>query len=557
MRVSQQMLFDRYVFNLNSSLTTLMDLNTKAQTQKKINKPSDDPTGMTRILDHRDTLRSLEEYQENISTAKGWLGSQDEALMQTSTILTRAKELATQAATGTLDANNREQISYEMRSLFDQLVGLSNTEFEDNSIFAGNKINNNAFQEVLWLTTNDETFGNSADFTVQGASETTVLVQYFDSSDTLSAGDNMQLSNGNIGVRYSIDGGKTFKDDGYVNWNGTQAEVVLPSSGAGVVFHSDATVKVNDYTDTETSEGTWMWIRPSVQYLGDSEDPPAQVQQLGPGSTSGTITASAAGSYLNKDIAVRIDNASAVALDEEIEFSYSLDGGINWITDNIANADSSASNATLSVGNGGILYLNSSGGNTLQPGQQFVIRPQVADIDLDISSSEKVTINGIGKDIFGGIFIDPQAVLAADGSQITLGSSNAGRVFQSSAAPKMALTIQGDDEFSKNMFEVMGNLIAFTETNNQTGVQQCLENLKNVEDHVMNQMAVVGGRENRLDISQNIIEGLELNEKSLISSIEDADVSELMTELAQQQIIYESVLRSTSMIMQMGLSNYI
>ena len=39
MRVTQQMLFNRYVNNLNSSLTSLMDLNTKSQTQKRINKP--------------------------------------------------------------------------------------------------------------------------------------------------------------------------------------------------------------------------------------------------------------------------------------------------------------------------------------------------------------------------------------------------------------------------------------------------------------------------------------------------------------------------------------
>lgn len=558
MRVSQQMLFDRYVFNLNTSLTTLMDLNTKAQTQKKINKASDDPTGMTRILDHRDTLRSLEEYKENISTAKGWLKSQDEALMQTSVIMTRAKELATQAATGTLDDNNREQISYEMRSLFDQLVGLSNTEFEDNSVFAGNKVDGNAFQQVMWLTTNDASFGDSADFTVQGTSNKTVLVQYYDKSGTPQApGTNMQLSDADLGVRYSIDGGKTFKTNGSVVPSGTGYEVVLPDSGAGVVFHSDATVKLNDPSSTQTHDGTWMWIRPAVQYLGDDEDPVAQVQQLGPGSTSGTILASSAGGLLNQDVTVRIDNASPVALDEEIQFSYSMDGGINWVSGNIANADTTASHATLSVGNGGILYLNSNGGNTLQPSQQFIIRPRVADIDLDISASERVTINGVGKDIFGGVYIDPQYGNSGTGTQVTLGSSNAGRMLMSAAAPKMSVSIQGQEEYTQNLFEVMGNLIAFTETNNQTGIQQCLANLKNAEDHIMNQVAVVGGRENRLDVGETILDGLQLNEKKLISNIEDADVSELMTELAQQQIIYESVLRSTSMIMQMGLSKFI
>ncbi|HKI81537.1 MAG TPA: flagellar biosynthesis protein FlgL, partial [Pseudodesulfovibrio sp.] len=116
---------------------------------------------------------------------------------------------------------------------------------------------------------------------------------------------------------------------------------------------------------------------------------------------------------------------------------------------------------------------------------------------------------------------------------------------------------QGQDEDSMNLFEVMGNLVAFAETNNQTGCQQSLANLVKAQEHIMNSIAEVGGRQNRLAISENIVEGLKFNEKSLLSSIEDADVSELMTELAQQQIVYESVLRSTSMIMQLNLSKFI
>ncbi|MBU4245083.1 MAG: flagellar biosynthesis protein FlgL, partial [Proteobacteria bacterium] len=67
----------------------------------------------------------------------------------------------------------------------------------------------------------------------------------------------------------------------------------------------------------------------------------------------------------------------------------------------------------------------------------------------------------------------------------------------------------------------------------------------------------VGGRENRLTVTENILTGLKFNEEALLSSIEDADVSELMTDLVQQQMVYEAVLRSTSMIMQLNLTKFI
>jgi len=551
MRVTQQMLFDRYVFNLNTSLTELMDLNVKAQTQKRINKPSDDPTGMTRILDHRDTLRSLEQYNENISTAKGWLGNADESLMQVSTILTRAKELAEQVATGTVDANNREQVSYEMRSLFEQLVGLANSDFEGKSIFAGHKVNSPAFKEIMWLTTNDEDFGTNADFTVNGSSSSSVLVQYFDTTGATAVGDTMNLSDPNLGIRYSMDGGDTWQTDGSM----TGGTLNLPQSGTTVTFANDPQIKVNHQTDPSVSDGTWMWVRPAVQYVGDDDDPPPQVDSMGPGSSQ--IKASASGSFIDSNVTVRIDNSSAVTMDQEIEYSYSMDGGINWVTGNVAPADATADSAVLSVANGGILTLSNAGSNVLEPGQQYVIRPRSAAIKLDVSSSEQVQVNSVGKDIFGGIYMDPDNILASNGSIVPLSSMTGGRVFHDSNGSKMGLTIQGDDEVSKNLFEVMGNLVAFTETNNQTGCQQSLANLKTAQEHIMNSVAEIGGRENRLTVSKGILDGLKLNEDTLISSIEDADVSELMTQLAQQQIVYESVLRSTSMIMQLNLGKFI
>ena len=554
MRVTQQMLFNRYVSNMNKSLTSLIDLNTKAQTQKKVNRPSDDPTGMTRILSHRDTLRSIEQYKENIATAKGWLNSQSEAITQASTLLSRAKELATQISTGSVNADNREQVSYELRSIFEQMVGLANTEFEGNSIFGGHKTGQNAYEQIMWLTTNDDRFSQAAEFTVNGSSDNTVLVQFYDATSGTAVGGDMQLSDPNLRARFSSDGGDTWTD-GTLSPSGSGYILDMPGSGTSITFHGDATVKVNDPTDKNVADGTWLWVRPSARYVGDDKDMAPKVDSLGVGSDQ--ISGSASGSFLNTNVTVRIDNQSDVRMDGEIQYSYSLDGGINWVTGNVAQADSSSNAATLSVANGGILTLASSGSNILHPGQQFVIRPRTADINLDISSNSQVTINNVGKDIFGGIYMDPDQILASNGAAVGLSSMTGARVFQSNGAGNMYVTIQGQDEYSKNIFEVLGNLVAFAETNNQTGAQQCLANLESAQEHLMNHQANVGGRLNRLTVGTSILDGLQLNEDSLLSSIEDADVSELMTDLAQQQIVYESVLRSTSTIMQLSLSKFI
>ncbi|MFP4084871.1 MAG: flagellar hook-associated protein FlgL, partial [Desulfonatronovibrio sp.] len=144
MRISLNMLYDNFVSNMNKSTYKLMELNKMASSQKKINKPSDDPVGAGRVLDYRDSIASLKQYESNVDTAKGWLGQADETLMQVNNVLIRAKEIAEQGATGTLDAEQREILSFEARQLFDQMINLANTRFDGKSIFGGHKVDESA-----------------------------------------------------------------------------------------------------------------------------------------------------------------------------------------------------------------------------------------------------------------------------------------------------------------------------------------------------------------------------------------------------------------------------
>ncbi|WP_291328743.1 flagellar hook-associated protein FlgL [Desulfovibrio sp. UCD-KL4C] len=521
MRVSQQMLFKTYVSNMNRSLTDLVESNIQAQTQKKVNKPSDDPVGMARILDHRETLATVEQYRNNIDTATGWLTLSDSTLNQASTIVTRARGIAQQAATGSITAENREQISYEARQLFQQLISLANTEYEGKSIYAGHKVDNNAFKETLWMTTNDSNV-SSQQFSIEGNTDKSIVVQFLDSGD-IGATD--------LDYRFSKDGGKTFTTKTLASGDNT-----LDFDGVNMSLEAGTTVKANSATDTNDSTGTWMWVRPTAQYMGDDQD---AINVVGMNTDLAGGRTKAEGVF-TEDVVVRID--SATTLQSNITYSYSLDGGINWVEGNVKEADGISSNAVLSIP-GGILTIYSnagaSGTNILSSNSQFVVRPDLAAINFQIQENEYVRVNDVGKDIFGGVYKAP-------------GQSGAGVVFNNNS-----MLTGSNTSTTQNLLETMGNLVAFLETNNQSGVQECLESLKTSQQHLLTQVADVGGRENRLSVADNVLSSLELNEKDRISHIEDIDVGELMTQISQQQIVYEAVLKSSSMIMNMNLLNYI
>lgn len=511
-RVSQQMMFTNFLNNMNFSLSSLMDLNEQASSQKKVNRPSDAPVAASQILQYRTQLRSLEQYDRNADIAQGWLRQADSTLTQVSTVLTRVRELAEQAATGTLSKTNRTQVGFEVRQLFNQLITLANTEYEGQHIFAGHKTSQAAFVESLAVTTNDP--GTSQIFDIQGASDKTIVVQF------LASG---AVGADNLSFRYSRDGGDTWTQ-GMLASNSN----ILDLGGVRVTMQTGSVVRQVDTTRMDQSvtadgtvNGTWLWVRPTAEYKGDFEDPNnIRVDRFGTSTFEGT-----AQGFFKQDVMVKVDSVSSGAV---ISYSYSLDRGLTWSSGNTTPL-TAASNATLPIP-GGFLQLSNAGAGTLTAGTQFMVRPQRAQIFYEISPGERIAVNNIGKDVFGGVYKETPC------------------------ATSCTAAFDGD---ARNMFEVVGKLVGYIETNNQSGIQECLADLAKASEQVLTAAANVGGRENRLETAKSMIANLTLNKSERLSNIEDADVAELMTRLAMQQIVYESVLKSSSTIMRMSLMNYI
>ncbi len=98
-------------------------------TGRKINKPSDDPVGISYTMRYRSELSANDQYQRNVDSAISWLGNTDPTLGQAGDVLQRLRELAVQADNGSNPAAALEAISNEVGQLRDQLINISNTNF--------------------------------------------------------------------------------------------------------------------------------------------------------------------------------------------------------------------------------------------------------------------------------------------------------------------------------------------------------------------------------------------------------------------------------------------
>ncbi|GFK94367.1 Flagellar hook-associated protein 3 [Fundidesulfovibrio magnetotacticus] len=499
MRISTNMIYNNSMRYMNTSLSRLAEANEQNATQKRINRPSDDPAGYAEARSLDAIMARMDQYSANIGVAETWLAQADSTLLEASTLMTSIKGLAEQAATETMTAENREQVAMQVRELFEQMITVANASVTGQSLFAGQKTGSAAFRETLFATVQDDTLTDAAVLEVAGASDHSIAVQFTGSGTVGGASD--------IAYRYSSDGGDTWTTGTLAAGSDT-----LNLGGVTVRLASGASLTA---TAEDGSEGTSLFVRPSAVYLGDDQDG-AAVRTYG----SGQVSASADGVF-SANVTVRIDSNASIP--GPYSYSYSLDGGLSWVD------GQTASGARLPVP-GGFLDIASGAGNTLASGDQFTIVPNTASISVEISPAGSVVINNVGKDVFGGLY-------QADGA------SNASPVFAS------------DPE--KNLFETIGKLIGYLENNNSDGIGQCLEDLEASQAHLETCAADVGARENRLEYAQNTVDILRDNAETRLSAVEDADLSTLMLELAKYQYAYSSVLSSSSKIIGMSLLDYI
>ncbi len=607
MRVTNSMMFDSYTSNMQSSLSKLMEYIEQGSTQKQINKPSDDPVGAAFILNARVELAAISQYESNIEAATSWLDITDDTLSQVSTTIIEIKTLAEQAATDTMTDENRDQIAVQLTELLGQLLNLSNTQNGSYSIFAGHNYDESAYDQVLTASSEDPNLGDNA-LSISGASDETMAVRFL-SDGTVGSDD--------ISYEWSNDGGSTWTSGTLA---ATENAIVMNGVTMTIRQGTEIT-GATDLENVNTDDGSFVYIYNSAEYNGDDNDSEAYPTITDGGvsglqadikgtldsnvlfeltseadlnvagsiveyrtSTDGgdtwtnesyTIPSPATGavelpfddgsdgtayleldlsaastSVLSSDLAIdmqprRVDmlggttdialnaqgvfaNNTIIRLDNDVDlsvdgsivnYSYSTDGGSTWITaSSIVNGTEESARLSLPSG---YLDISSANGNTvLEANSQMLIHPDRADLEYEIMQDTYVAVNQVGSEIFGGEY-------------------------------------NGETVEDPNLFDIVGKLIAYCEFNDSEGISESLEALTAAQENILTSQAAVGGLSNRLTLASDVLTSSYISQTTLLSNVEDIDLTELLINMEMQELAYTTVLQSSSMVMNLGLINYL
>jgi flagellar hook-associated protein 3 FlgL len=138
MRVTNGMMSSTVVFNTQRALQRFVDLQTQMSSGRRINKPSDDPSGTLRDLGYRTEIADIEQYQKNINRAQSWVKTYDDLMADMKDVMSSVKEIAISMSNGNFDAVARNGSATEVESAIDHFLQLGNSRLENRYVLAGN-----------------------------------------------------------------------------------------------------------------------------------------------------------------------------------------------------------------------------------------------------------------------------------------------------------------------------------------------------------------------------------------------------------------------------------
>lgn len=138
MRITNKIMQNNSLYNINNNKVTEDQLNTMMSTGKKITRPSDDPVIAIRALRLRSNVSQLSQYYEkNAKDAESWLQVTADALSTITDVLTDCVKQATKGANKDLTLDDLDTIITQMDALAQEYYSTGNVDYAGRYVFTG------------------------------------------------------------------------------------------------------------------------------------------------------------------------------------------------------------------------------------------------------------------------------------------------------------------------------------------------------------------------------------------------------------------------------------
>ncbi|MCL2099532.1 MAG: hypothetical protein FWH24_03740 [Oscillospiraceae bacterium] len=137
MRITNNIMMNRYKRNLNINLNRMNDTSNQISTGRRFMKGSEDPVRALKALQVRRHGDALEQYHFNIESAEAWVKDTESAVMALKSSTDRAFDLILQGRNDPLSIEDRQIIATALKSIQDQILKDLNTQLSGKYLLGG------------------------------------------------------------------------------------------------------------------------------------------------------------------------------------------------------------------------------------------------------------------------------------------------------------------------------------------------------------------------------------------------------------------------------------
>ncbi|MCM1120827.1 MAG: hypothetical protein NC543_15895 [bacterium] len=552
MRITNKIMQKNNLSNINTNKIYQDKLSTQMSTQKKINRPSDDPVVAIRALRLRSSVTEITQYySKNIPDAESWLSVTEDALKNLSAITTNMITLCTKGANGPLKTEDRQIILEQLKKLGEEVYATGDADYAGRYVFTGyrtdtplsfeaeknikyeitEQLDNSVIDSVTKVDIGKLADLNAANYNQAGTGGNPGMKDIIEDDITAAEVHRIRLayddcdSDGSVKISFqrakTDGGGNPVVEDGKIAYE----TVTWPSD--------DVTIEtIHSYDKPESADGSRTYGDP-YSYVADE----ANKDKIVYIPETGEILL---GEERYQELMAIKDDDTTLADESQIRVTYEKE---HW-----QKGDLRPEHYFYCKSNPGeeeeIVYNKS----------YLSVDAERQDIEYDVGYNQTIRVNSTADQCFKhGIGREVDDLVNAMQEVLDL------EALQTSMNKVLESLVDGteDKKILQNQIDALGKALTLAKNKEQKLFEEGITAFQGYLDDASLCITECGTRSSKLELIKNRSQNQKTTFETLKSENEDIDITEVAIQLTSADLTYQAALMATGKVSQTTLLNYI
>lgn len=521
MRITNKIMQNNNLSNINTNKIYQDRLSTQMSTEKKINRPSDDPVIAIRALRLRSNVTEVTQYYtKNIPDAESWLEVTEDALKNLSDIITNMISQCTKGANGPLKTTDRQIILEQLKALGKEVYSTGDADYAGRYVFTG-------FRTDTSLS--------------------------FLKEETLKYSITEQLDKSAIDTVTKVNTGKVL-DINSSNFNGADMQGITENDISEVEVYRIrlAYADCSDYEGadnkpsisyTDENKEVQTWGGDDIKIMHSYEDPYAFASE---NDDSLVFVPETGEILLGKDryetLMKTKDRDDTKGNEAEIRITYEKD---RWQKGNLRPEHYFACTS----------YPEGEGKSPIDYNKSYLTEnAERQEIEYDVGFNQTIRVNSTADECFKhGIGREADDIVSAMENVLELESVKAN-------IENMIENVEPGSEnekILKNQLDAVNKALTYAINKEQKLFENGITAFQGYLNESNLCITNCGTRDSKLSLIKNRMQNQKTTFETLKSENEDVDITEVAIQLSSAELTYEAALMATGKIAQTSLLNYI